>query len=264
MEPIPFGLDQPFALLLLLSLVPVLYLARMTARARPRDRARISTSAVLRAAIITCLALALGGLHWISLAGPLNVVYLIDESASVAEPARDAAHNYVRAAIEASGENDRIGVVLFGEKAVVDRAVTAGREWKPFGDKPAGVATDIAEAIRVGVALFPEGGARRLVLLSDGVQTLGEALEVAARTQQGGVQLSVVPLGGASANEVAVQSVSSPQSVPKGQQYRANVLLKSTSARQVTVKMFDGEKLIGTQDVSWPSVRRIRSLLRRR
>ena len=250
MEPFPFGLDQPFALLLLLSLVPVLYLARMTARARPRDRARISTSAVLRAAIITCITLALGGLHWISLAGPLNVVYLIDESASVAEPARDAAQNYVRAAIEASGENDRIGVVLFGEKAVVDRAVTAGREWKPFGDKPAGVATDIAEAIRVGVALFPEGGARRLVLLSDGVQTLGEALEVAARTQQGGVHLSVVPLGGASANEVAVQSVSSPQSVPKGQQYRANVLLKSTSARQVTVKMFDGEKLVGTQNVS--------------
>ncbi|HET9495135.1 MAG TPA: VWA domain-containing protein [Chloroflexia bacterium] len=246
----PFGLDQPFALLLLLSLVPVLYLARMTAQARPRDRLRIGTSAIIRTVIIACISLALAGLHWISLSGPLNVVYLIDESASVTEPAREAAYSYVRQAIGASTENDRIGVVLFGEKAVVDRAVASGTEWQPFGDHPAGVATDIAEAIRVGVALFPEGGARRLVLLSDGVETLGEAREVAARTEQGGVQLSVVPLGGASQNEVAVQRVSSPQSVPRGQQYQARVLLKSTNERNATVRMYDGDRLVGTQDIA--------------
>jgi Ca-activated chloride channel family protein len=250
MTTFPFGLDQPFALLLLLSLVPVLYLARMTARARPRDRARIGTSAVLRAVIVTCISLALAGLHWVSLAGPLNVVYLIDESASVSDSSLDAANTYVRQAIESSTENDRIGVVLFGERAVVDRAVAAGREWKPYGDHPAGVATDIAEAIRVGVALFPEGGARRLVLLSDGVETLGEAREVAARSEQVGVQLSAVPLGGASENEVAIQRVSSPQSVPRGKQYQARVLLKSTNARSASISMYDGDSLVGTQDVS--------------
>ena len=38
------------------------------------------------------------------------------------------------------------------------------KEWKPFGKHPAATATNIQEAIQAGVALFPEGGSRRLVL----------------------------------------------------------------------------------------------------
>lgn len=246
---IPFSLAEPKALLLLLTIPPVVYLGILSARARPRDRARINASIVIRSLILLLLVLALAGLQWISHGGPLNVVFLVDESASVSQTTRDAAYSYVRSAIASMGPDDRAGVVLFGEKAIVDRAISADSGWQPFGKHPTGIATNIADAIQAGSALFPEGGSRRLVLLSDGLQTTGQAEDVAARAHQTGVQLSVVPLGAQSQNEVAVEKVSSPNSVPKGQQFEARALLKSTSDRTATVTMYDGDTQVGRQDV---------------
>jgi uncharacterized membrane protein len=245
----PFNLIEPKALILLLTIIPVAYLGMLSARARPRDKPRITASTLLRSLILICITLALAGLQWIAAGGSLNVVFLVDESASVSQQAHDAAYNYVRSALAALGPDDKGGVVLFGERAIVDRAVSGEAAWQPFGKHPSGVATNIADAIQVGSALFPEGGARRLVLLSDGLETAGQASDLAARARQSGIELSVVPLGTQSQNEVEVDKVSSPQSVPKGQQYEVRVLLRSTSDRAAAVTLSDGDTQVGHQEL---------------
>jgi uncharacterized membrane protein len=246
---IPFSISEPRFLLLLLSLPLVVVLGILSARARPRDRGRINASTVIRSLILLLITLALAGLQWVSSGGPLNVVFLVDESASVPQQSSDAAREYVRKAIESMGPEDRAGVVLFGERAIVDRALSSDAEWQPVGKHPAGLATNIADAIQVGNALFPEGGSRRIILLSDGAETIGKARDLAARAGLTGVQLSVVPLGAQSQNEVAVDRLASPNTVPAGQQFNVRVLLKSTSARAASVSLFDGADPAGRQDV---------------
>src|SRR6266481_3421815 len=108
---LPFSLTEPKALILLVTIVPVVYLCVLSARARPRDRSRIVASIAIRALILTLLILALAGLQWISRGGPTNVVFLIDESASVSQQSRDAAYTYVQSAISRMGPDDRAGVV---------------------------------------------------------------------------------------------------------------------------------------------------------
>jgi uncharacterized membrane protein len=242
-----FQLAEPKALLLLATLPVVVALGLLSARARPRDRARIRASVVLRSLILILLALALAGLQWVTTGGPLSLVLLVDESASVSQASRDAAYDYVRQALQAMGPDDRAGIVLFGDHAVVARAVSGDREFQPFGDHPASTATNIAEAIQAGVALLPEGGSRRLVLLSDGAETIGEAREHARLAGLAGVQVSVVPIGGESQNEVAVDRVVSPETIPTGQRFDVQVLLSSTSERSVTVRLFDNDQPVGEQ-----------------
>lgn len=246
---LPFSLSEPKALLLLLTLPVVIGLGLLSARARPRDKGRISTSIVVRSLILLLITLALAGLQWITSGGPLNVVFLIDESASVSQESQQAAIDYVQKAIASMGPEDRAGVVLFGERAIVDRALSPDTQWKPFGKQPGQVATNIAEAIQVGTALFPEGGSRRLVLLSDGQETAGQARDAARSAGLTGVQLSVVPLGAQSRNEVAVDKVLSPDSVPGGQQFSVQVVLRSTSERTATVSLSDEVELIGRQEI---------------
>lgn len=246
---IPLQLSEPKALLLLLTIPPVVVLGILSARVRPRDRARIRASTVLRAAILLLLIAALAGLQWVSPGGPLSVVFLVDESASVSQASQSAALQYVEDAIAQMGPDDRAGVVLFGDSAIVARAVSGDQEWKPFGDHPAATASNIADAVQVGAALFPEGGSRRLVLLSDGVETVGRATEQARLAAGTGIELSVVPLGGQSENEVAVDEVSSPDAIPAGQKFDVKVLVKSTSDRAGTVELQDNGRLAGKQDV---------------
>jgi uncharacterized membrane protein len=246
---LPFNLTEPKALILLVTIIPVIHLGLLSIRARPRDRSRIAVSTMLRTLILVLLTLALAGLQWISSGGALNVIFLVDESASVSQQQHDAAYSYVRAALAAMGPDDKAGVVLFGERAVVDRAISGDTVWQPFGKHPSGVATNIADAIQIGSALFPEGGARRMVLLSDGLETAGQASDLASRARQSGIELSVVPLGADSQNEVEVDKVSSPQSVPKGQKYEVRVLLKTTSQRSAVVTLSDGETEVGRQEL---------------
>jgi uncharacterized membrane protein len=245
----PFSISEPKALILLLSIPPVVVVGWLSARARPRDRLRIAVSTGLRSAILLLVVLALAGLHLVTSGGPLNVVFLIDESASVAPETREAAYQYVRQAIASMGPNDCAGVVLFGERAIVDRALSADTRWQHSGRHPAEVATNLADAMQVASALFPEGGARRLVLLSDGVQTVGSAEDVARRLGLVGIQISVVPLGVNAHNEVAVERVLNPTSLHVGEEYDVRVLLRSTSERVAVVSLYDGDQLVARQEV---------------
>ncbi len=247
---LPFSIGEPRALILLVSLLPVVAVGVLSARARRRDRKRIIASTAVRCLILVLVVFALAGLQFISAGGPLNVVFLIDESASVPQESRDAAYQYVRQAIASMGPNDRAAVVLFGERAIVDRALSADTRWQVSGKHPAEVATDIAGALQVASALFPEGGAKRIILLSDGVQTAGSAADVARRIGLTGTYISVVPLGVASHNEVAVDHVIAPPNVHSGEQYEVRVLLKSTSDRQATVSLYDGDRLVEQKDAA--------------
>ena len=120
-----FSFNDPRALILLLTIPPVVFLGILSARARQRDRGRISASTVVRSFILLLLTLALAGLQWVSQGGPLNVVFLVDELASMSQASRDAAVNYVKEFIATMGADDRAGVILFGDLAVVDRAMSA-------------------------------------------------------------------------------------------------------------------------------------------
>ncbi|MDQ3707109.1 MAG: VWA domain-containing protein [Chloroflexota bacterium] len=247
---LPFSITEPRALILLLAVPPVVWLGVLTARARYRDRARIAASTVIRALILTFITLAIAGTQFIASGGPLNVVFLVDRSASVSEASKQASFDFVRHAIEAMGPDDRAAVVLFGENAILDRVLSADTAWTATGQEPSALATDIADAIQVGTALFPEGGAKRLVLLSDGVETVGEARSIAAGEALSGIQLSVVPLGGTAQNEVAVDRVVSPNSVPSGQQIPVRVLVRSNSDRAASVTLYDGETPVAKQDAA--------------
>lgn len=246
---LPFSISEPRALILLLTIPPVLFLGLMSARARTRDRGRILVSTATRMIILVLITLALAGTQLITSGGPVSVVFLVDRSASMSQASRDASLQYVRQAIASMGPNDQAGVVLFGEEALVDRALSADTEWNSPGKAPAALATNIADAIQIGSALFPEGGGHRLVLLSDGVETVGQAREVVGRSGLLGVQFSVVPLGSQSRGEVTVDKVVSPNSVPAKQQAQVRVLVKSNTDRAAKLELFDDDALVAERDL---------------
>ena len=69
----------------------------------------------------------------------------------------------------------------------------------------------MAGAIRLGTAAFPETGQKRLVLLSDGNENVGDAMAALAAARPLGVSLDVVPLGVSRGNDVSVKKLSVAQ-----------------------------------------------------
>ncbi|HMA33952.1 MAG TPA: VWA domain-containing protein, partial [Chloroflexia bacterium] len=214
------------------------------------ERWRSRLSAIARAAVLSCVLLALAGLQLVQSAGPTSTVYLVDVSDSVSAADRDAAHAYVQSAVAAARPDDRTAVVLFAGQAVVARPLGAAGPVLPFPAPSAGGATDIGGAIRLGLGLLPAGGARRLVLLSDGRETTGQAQVAATQAGAAGVPISVVPLHAGAAHEVAVESVALPGSIPVDQAFEVTVRVTSTAAEGAALSLFEDDRLLATRDVT--------------
>src|SRR5690606_42044928 len=85
----------------------------------------------------------------------LAVIFLLDASDSVGQAAQEAQLQFVEAALAEMGPDDLAGVVVFGANAVVERQPGSVRELGALRTTPVTSNTDLAEAIRLGLALFP-------------------------------------------------------------------------------------------------------------
>jgi uncharacterized membrane protein len=140
------------------------------------------------------------------------VVFAVDRSESVGAEGRQAAERFVRDAVAARGDA-RVGLVAFDGAAELVRPVDAVFSFDdlaagedalalPHVGRPQAPGTDVAAAVRLAVAALPNGGERRIVLLTDGRATRGDALAEIRRAEAAGIVVDTVPIGGATADEM--------------------------------------------------------------
>jgi uncharacterized membrane protein len=237
----------PAALLLLVCLAFVAWLGwPRTAYRRARDR----VSLFVRALIVLALVLALAGLQRVEGANALAVVFVLDRSDSIPAEAREAQIAYVRDALTAMPPDDRAGVVVFGADALIEQPLAALRTLAAVRSTPISGGSDIAEALNLAMALFPPERARRIVLLSDGLQTVGSAAAAAEHAAATGVEISIVPFVGGDARDMQVTAVSAPASVNAGQTFDLSVTVSAQAPETATLDLFAEGALISSQPVA--------------
>ncbi|MBL8148150.1 MAG: VWA domain-containing protein [Anaerolineae bacterium] len=236
----------PWALLLLLALP----LAAFIGWPRRRfQRARSWTSLILRLLILALVTLALAGASLVRASDQLAIVFLLDRSDSMDEAARQAQEAWVREALAAMPPGDEAAVVAFGANALVERPMSASGELAPLRSTPITGNTDLEEAISLGLALFPEGAARRMVILSDGAQTVGDASAAARRAAANGVQIDVVPLTRSPGPELLVSNVDAPEQVASGQQFDLGITVRSDAETTAVLTVTASRQTIRREEV---------------
>jgi len=266
---------------------------------------------VLRGLVLVCVGLLLAGATIIRTTDKLAVVAVVDVSDSVRKlgPAGGAGdvearvRQYLQAASSGRGRSDLLGVVLFdgavvplgvpsGPVARVGAGVVGGAEGaarpsaargdvvaaedaltRPFDPAMAGE-TDLAGAIEAAAMLIPPDAAGRIVLLSDGVPTRGDALAAAAAvggvreggagaSQAGasggagaasaarGIPIDVVPIRWSLSQRVVVESLEAPSAAPAGSVVPLRVVVDSTVATTGRVSLVvEGEEVDLTPGVA--------------
>ncbi|MFZ1397986.1 MAG: VWA domain-containing protein [Candidatus Promineifilaceae bacterium] len=233
----------PLALLLLLT-IPYFFWLGQPRRAVGR-RWRDWASLALRILIMLLLILSLAGTQLVRAADELAVVFLVDASDSISPTQAETAESYIRTSLESMTPNDKAAVILFGSNALVERPMSGLAELAPVSSVPQALQTDIAEAIRLGMALFPAGSARRLVILSDGTATVGDAQEAARLAANSGVEISYVLLGReATAAEALLTGVSAPTRISQGETFRLDITAESSADMPATLRVLSGGSVV--------------------
>ncbi|HEX2186288.1 MAG TPA: VWA domain-containing protein, partial [Chloroflexota bacterium] len=254
------------AYLLLLALLPGFYLlARRAARGRRRSAARWLAGpsdalgagrvrpAVLwiRLAIAVLLVLALAGLRLPTPARSVATVFVLDLSESIPADIREGAKYWVRDAMSRRGPDDLAGIVTFAGDVRVELPLGSARDHETWGEPPRGNSTNIGAAIETAADLLPPAGTghlRRLVLLSDGNETRGDAQRALQRPHLQDVEVAVLSLP-QRLQDTALTGFVAPSALRDGEPAELRLAISSPTNQQARLKVWANDHLISEQTV---------------
>jgi Mg-chelatase subunit ChlD len=212
----------------------------------------------LRMIVATLLVLALAEPNWLELAHRLSVLFVVDGSSSIDQTELHDALAYVNKAVATqrdANRGDRAGVVVFGRDAATE---------VPPLDAPWQISkveslvdprfSNLAGALEMAEAAFPPDSAKRVVIVSDGNENIGNATTQAERMLQAGTGIDVVPIRYQRQGDVVIQRLDAPANLRSGTPFALRVVLDNITGngsdnRATTGKLRITRELGGTRQV---------------
>ena len=151
--------------------------------ADPAGRRRIA-SLVIRLVLVACLVLSLAGMRLALPSDRLSVVFLLDASASMLDATREELVDWARDGVARCPRATPPASSSSAGTRWSTACPPSSTSWPSRRPRPVAGATDVAAAVRLAAAIFPAGTQQRIVLLSDGNDTSGEAEEAIAAARR--------------------------------------------------------------------------------
>lgn len=242
--------DQPLVLALLVPSLALVVLVWRSSRVYLPTFRRYAALG-LRLLTVSLLVVALSGPNLRLNANTLSLVLLLDRSDSITPAERAQEEDFVSQTLAHKAADDQVAVIGFAGAAQVERSLSADGVPPVYADdsslQPS--RTDVAGAIQLGLAVLPPDAVRRMVLITDGNENSGQAIQAAALAHSANVQLDTVALTGDTGPQALVEALDAPAHLNQGDSFSATVQVRATQAMPASLQLLADDQLIATQDV---------------
>ena len=186
-----------------------------------------------------------------------EVILLVDVSDSGTE-SRDKIDDFVRSVIDVCGEDCKIGIVKFGYGCDYSVELTAQKDsvFQEYllSKDPNGSATALADALKYAASLFTNKETSKIVVLSDGLETDGDALISLHEIVSAGTVVDAVPFPEEQKTDVQIVSATIKETeIVVGESFAIELVVKSTATENeeaAVLRLYDNDKLYGETIVS--------------
>src|SRR5271155_4421046 len=173
---IPITFASPRFLLIFLAVPLAVWIGKRTLAGLDPFRRRAAMT--LRILGIVLLALALAELQWKDVLDEMQVIFVVDQSLSIPGEQGQVALDVVNAARKTMDpRKDRAKLVVFGKDAFPEAVLEKDKEVTQTASVIQKEHTNIENAIKLALDSFDPNVRKRIVLVSDGNETLGDALK---------------------------------------------------------------------------------------
>ncbi|MEY3457644.1 MAG: hypothetical protein RL215_801, partial [Planctomycetota bacterium] len=237
---------------LLLLLAPWIWWMQAAGHAGLPPR-RSAWAGLTRLIIFGLLVLVLAEPRAVRTSDRVSVVYDVDVSDSV-RPWRNEALEFVAETAAEKPAEDEAGLVVFGRTPAVEYPPRATFPFERFiNSQVSADATNLEQSLALSAAMLPEENLGRIVLISDGSETVGQLRDVIDDLQARDIEVSVVPMDYQYDSEVLLERLDLPRLVKLGESYEASVVLNSLKPGSGKLVLSDGDNVISSEDVSFPA-----------
>jgi Ca-activated chloride channel homolog len=239
-------------LLWLLAVAPFVGIPGVLAM-RAGRRLAGALSAVLRMGVFAALILMLAGARvpFKSSAQRMTLVVAMDQSQSIAPDQRNWMLQRIAAIGHAMDPRDRLAVIGFGRDAQLIAPLGDPRllTLSTTGADPG--ATDISGALTTAAGIFPPIDEKRLVLLSDGVETENSAIDELPALADAGVHIYTAAPPPSAVARIAVTGFTAPSTVHAQTSFALHLDIASEAPRPVDahIRLYGEGGALGGQQV---------------
>lgn len=234
---IRFAAPQWLLITLPLALLVVWRLRRLP---RTQGRWRRRAIQVLSALSTICVALAIARPEIGHDVDRLATIFVLDVSESARSlKAKDGADpiESIQQALQLLPTEDQAGLVVVGEEARTEALPGNPPALSPSRPEVASDGTDLAAGIVRALADLPDGHVGKIVLISDGLSTRGDALRAARMAAARAVKVDILPLDKAAAAEIAIEKLDLPHVASEAEPVELRVVTKASEAAGVRLRV---------------------------
>lgn len=196
----------------------------------------------LRIMAIACLIIALTNPYALLPVDEEQILFLVDRSASTKNEL-DQAEQFIKEAINNKKEKHAVGSYSFSNGLQTDLNLTKSEFVSPtFSDMKVENETNIEEAIKLIKSIAGKDLPTRVVLLSDGNETRGEALIQAGLLTNSNIAVDVVPLEKTVKNDVIIEQFETPQVAYLGEEQQFVVTVHSDIEQAATILLSENNE----------------------
>ncbi|MFP4497459.1 MAG: VWA domain-containing protein [Vulcanimicrobiota bacterium] len=238
---------RPQALILLLLLIPVFYWYKNSIVDMPPLRRKVSMG--IRMIIILAVILAISGLQLKHKIQDQSVLFLVDSSLSVTEQKKIWALDFIKKSMENKPPRDKAGVILFGRDALVEETLSPRLKITRFSSIIEPEHTDISRALQLASAVFPENTVKRVVLLTDGNQNLGNAEKQAELLASRGIEVRTVAYPTQKFSELMINRLEAPPEITRETPFLIKVEVESSLKTTGILNVYRNNTLLAREKV---------------
>ncbi|OHE89702.1 MAG: hypothetical protein A3G75_07270, partial [Verrucomicrobia bacterium RIFCSPLOWO2_12_FULL_64_8] len=237
---------HPWFLLLLLVLPLVWTMAK---RIRVLGHGRKALALFLRTLVFIFLVLAVCEFEYLKWGDRLTVFFVIDRSSSIPPDTQQYSLAYVQERLGSIPRDDQAGIIFFGKTAAIQENPRENVTLVEYQTIVNPEGTDLEAAIGLAMAAFPEDTQRRIVLLTDGNQTQGNAEKAVQRALASGIDLRLLPLTYNYNQDALVEDVIVPSHLQENEPFNVKILVQAQEAGPARLRLTENQQVVAEESV---------------
>ncbi len=172
------------------------------------------------------------------------VVFVMDRSASVQDSGAQQLE-WLEKSLQNKNEKDEYSVLSFGEKATIEQMMgKEGLRFPKWDEETGKDHTNIEGAINLASSVFSNNSGGRIVLFTDGNETMGNLTEAAKLLKNRSIELDTVLLDPHQYEDTAVTEVEVPSTLYEGEKAAVSVTFESNTAKTGLLHFYENNNKI--------------------
>ncbi len=243
MNSISLNFQHPMVLWLSIPVLAIILVPFLLLPAIRRKTVRRIVPVVLHCIMAMLLILILSGMSIVKVSDDQAVMILIDMSDSTSD-IHEAIEAQAQEILDITDQDVETGVIAFADNCVYTVHISGDNHIE--AEEILGDATDIEAALEYAMSMMPTDKARRIIVLSDGMETDGDAVSLAKHLATQGIRIDAMYFDTTNqdSDEVQISEFTIEEGSYVGDDVKLSVELKSNIDTSAELVLYDNEQRV--------------------